>query len=127
MLNPRIVRYGTGNLGITVNGIKVLLTVDGEGQCQAAEALATAIVALGPEGGRQVERRPAPASVAESQVVRRKRFVVGQRVWCTVYACRGWKTVTEVHKDGRIKIDGGRVWCPLHNFEENCPSWQVGS
>lgn len=122
----RIVRYGTGNLGITVNGIKVLLTVHDDEQREAAELLATAIAGLGPEGVKAIAPSQATA-VVERQVVRVKRFTVGQRVWCTVHAVRGWKTVTEVHKDGRIKIDGGRVWCPLHNFEDRCPSWQTES
>lgn len=126
MLNTRIVRYGTGNLGITVNGIRVLLTVSGDEQSQTAEALATAIAALGPEGVPAIVLPEAPVAV-ERPAPRAKRFVVGQRVWCTVHAVRGWKTVIDVHKDGRIKIDGCRSWCPLHNFEEAPPAWQVGA
>lgn len=126
-MDKRITVYGTGNIGVTVNGIKVMLSVDSAEQATVANALAEAIAALGPEGIRPVERR-VMVPREDVNVAPPKRFEVGQTVWCTVSAVRGWKTVTEVNpKDGRIKIDGGRVWCPLHNFEVEQPEWQRAS
>jgi len=126
-MDKRITVYGTGNIGVTVNVIKVLLSVNSAEQASVATALAQAIAALGPEGIKPVE--PCIVSPREEAPIKpRKRFEVGQSVWCTVSAIRGWKTVTEVNpKDGRIKIDGGRVWCPLHNFEFAQPEWQRAS
>jgi hypothetical protein len=118
----RITKYVTGNLGIVVNGVRVLLTVSAE-QADTAAALAEAIAAIGPEGIEPIAK-PAPTPAVRERPKAAKRFDVGQDVWCTVTAIRGWKTVTAVHADGRIKIDGGRVWCPLHNFEAAPPAWQ---
>lgn len=126
-MDKRITVYGTGNIGVTVNGIKILLSVNSAEQASVAAALAEAIAALGPEGIKPVEPRIVPAR-EDAPIKPRKRFDVGQSVWCTVSAIRGWKTVTEVNpKDGRIKIDGGRSWCPLHNFEIAQPEWQRAS
>lgn len=126
-MDKRITVYGTGNIGVTVNGIKILLSVNSVEQSSVAAALAEAIAAIGPEGIKPVEPSIVPAS-EDASIKSCKRFKVGQSVWCTVSAIRGWKTVTEVNpKDGRIKIDGGRVWCPLHNFEVAQPEWQRAS
>jgi hypothetical protein len=122
-MNARITRYGSGNLGLVVNGIRILLTVS-DGQAEAAAALAESIAALGPEGIAKVELPVAPAP-PQWPAPERRQFSLGQSVWCTVHAVKGWRTVTAINpKDGRIKIDGGRVWCPLHNFEVEQPSWQ---
>jgi hypothetical protein len=43
---------------------------------------------------------------------------VGSLVFCTVYAIRGWYTVTAVReRDGYIKVAGFNTWNPPHNFE----------
>ena len=121
----RVTKYGTGNLGVVVNGIRILLTV-ADDQAETAAKLAEAIAALGPEGIASVTPQT-PTATPERPAAPPKRFAVGQPVWCTVSAIRGWMTVTAVHADGRIKVNGGRVWCPLHNFEAERPSWQAAS
>lgn len=54
---------------------------------------------------------------------------VGDRVFCTVSACRGWSTVTAVkgaRRDLRIKTDAaGRTWGYAHNFTFCPPAWMV--
>lgn len=47
-------------------------------------------------------------------------FVVGDKVYCTVYGARGWHTVLAVRpRDGYIQIDGVRPWCPPYNFTKD--------
>lgn len=54
---------------------------------------------------------------------------VGDRVFCTVSACRGWSTVTEVkgiRRELRIKTEAsGRTWGYAHNFTFCPPEWMV--
>lgn len=124
-MSERITRYSTGNLGMTVNGIRILLTVSAD-QEDAARLLADAIVAIGPEAIPATDQPLTPTEKPEPKRTT-KRFVVGQSVWCNVTAIRKWMIVTAVHADGRIKVDGGRSWCPLHNFNESVPDWQKGN
>lgn len=42
---------------------------------------------------------------------------VGDAVYCTVDAVRGWYHVTAIReRDGYIKITGFNTWNPPHNF-----------
>lgn len=54
---------------------------------------------------------------------------VGDKVYCTVTACRGWMTVTAVRYDHRhvdVKTDRfGRGWGYGHNFTFNPPAWMT--
>jgi hypothetical protein len=54
---------------------------------------------------------------------------VGDKVFCTVTAIRGWMTVTAVRYDHRhvdIKTDSfGRGWGYGHNFTFNPPAWMT--
>jgi hypothetical protein len=56
---------------------------------------------------------------------------VGERIYCTVSACKGWMAITEVkgHGDGlRIKTDVfGRSWGYGHNFTRKPPDWMLKS
>jgi hypothetical protein len=41
----------------------------------------------------------------------------GTKIFCTVYAVRGWYTVVAIRpRDGYIKISGFNTWNPPHNF-----------
>lgn len=116
---------GARSFGITVNGLRVLVTAD-EGQHDAGAALASAIAALGPKTIAPETGAPAPTMPTEPAIVapKRREFRVGQRIWCNVHASRGFVTVTEVGSDrrrGYIKISGYRAWCPTHNFDEQAP------
>lgn len=52
---------------------------------------------------------------------------IGDRVYCTVSACRGWSIVTAVKgagRDVRLKTDAtGRTWGYPHNFTYCPPTW----
>lgn len=54
---------------------------------------------------------------------------VGDKVYCTVSACRGWMTVTAIRYDHHhvdIKTDVfGRGWGYGHNFTFNPPAWMT--
>ena len=44
---------------------------------------------------------------------------IGDKVYCTVFAVRGWYRVTAIRpRDGYIKIDGFNTWNPPHNFNQ---------
>ncbi len=54
---------------------------------------------------------------------------VGEQVYCTVSACRGWMAVTAIkgdRSDLRIKTDAfGNSWGYGNNFTRNPPAWMV--
>lgn len=42
----------------------------------------------------------------------------GDKVYCTVFAVRGWYTVEAIRpRDGYIKVTAYRTWNPHYNFE----------
>jgi hypothetical protein len=42
---------------------------------------------------------------------------IGTMVYCTVYNVQGWYALTAVRpRDGYIRIEGYRPWCPPYNF-----------
>ena len=46
-----------------------------------------------------------------------RRLAPGTLVYCTVRAVRGWYRLVAVRpRDGYIRIEGYRPWCPPHNF-----------
>jgi hypothetical protein len=128
----RIARYAqlpTGGhcLGITVRGVRVLVTPPTGDDQDEAEAVAAAIAAIGPEQvvkleQLQPEMPPAPLVPPRNHA---RNFKVGQRVWCNVHNCEGWHTVTEVgtgRHSSRIKVASWRTWCPSINFDETAPA-----
>ena len=128
-MSTRIARYmetatGAQCLGLSVRGVRVLLTpADSDGQA-AAETLALAIAALGPEVADPPPSAQTIPIAAPAPVARGRRYEVGDRVWCTVRGAEGWCTVTEVgvgRNQGRIKITGERMWCPASNFRPDAP------
>jgi len=124
----RVARYavqgdGSRSFGVTVRGLRVLVTAS-DGSHVEAEELAETIAALGPEC---VTEAPALAPAPEPPPVRKaaQRFVVGQAVWCKVHGAQGWYTVTEVgsgRNAGRIRVREYRGWCPAHNFDAEVAS-----
>lgn len=51
-----------------------------------------------------------------------RKLSPGTRIWCTVRQCAGWYTVTEVrHRDGYIRVEGFRPFCPPCNFNLKGP------
>jgi hypothetical protein len=125
---------GARCLGLTVNGIRVLLTPENEAQQPDTEALAVAISALGPELAPLVpEPEPMPVIPTKSTFVPAEKFTSGQRVWCKVHGAEGYYIVTQVgdgRNHGRIKVSGElikrageRMWCPAGNFSAKGPEW----
>lgn len=107
---------GTRSYGLTVRGIRVLVTAD-EDRSAEGLALAEAIAELGPENAPVGE--PAAEPEKEEQRASTREFRAGERVYCTVHGSEGECTVVEVgagRNRGRIKIRGYRPWCPAHNF-----------
>jgi len=111
---------GSRNFGVTLRGLKVLITAD-EGQHDEARALAEQIAAMGPA---EVSAPPVvvPQTMEPPEPARRERpaFSVGQRVRCNVHGAEGECTIVEVgsgRNRGRVKITGERMWCPSGNFD----------
>ena len=60
----------------------------------------------------------------------KKPFEVGERVFCTVTAIRGWCHVVAVKgpwNDQRIKTDIHNGWGYAHNFTRTPAAWEVQS
>ena len=120
-MSDRITRYmqragGGRNVGLTVNGVKVMVEPSNEGEQAAAEALAERIAALGPADGPVPAEAPR-AAPAEPLAV--EPFRVGEGVWCKVRGAEGWSTVMEVRfvrSFQQIRISGYGSWCPAYNF-----------
>ena len=52
-------------------------------------------------------------------------LTIGTPVYCTVYAVRGWYSVTAIRpRDGYIKVDAFNTWNPPHNFTLTRPEGQ---
>lgn len=76
------------------------------------------------------QEKPVPAPGSFFNLRDDPRMVqVGDRVYCTVHACRGWMTVTAVRYDHRhvdVKTDSfGRSWGYGHNFTFAPPEWML--
>lgn len=51
-----------------------------------------------------------------------RKLQPGTRVYCTVRQCAGWCTLVEVRqRDGYIRIQGYKPFCPPHNFTLTAP------
>ena len=124
MPSDRITRFAetsTGRaVGLSVNGIRVLVTPDGREQQDAADALAAAIANLGPAAAPPAPPQPTVVEPLPERSPIPEPFRVGERVWCHVVGARRYYDVVEVgagRNHGRIKISGERAWCPASNFE----------
>jgi len=109
---------GSRSYGITVNGVRVLVTCEAGKHVQGL-ALANQIADLGPEGIEPVAP-PSKLEEPKAYVQKRRDFAVGDRVWCNVHGAEGECTVTAVgdgRNAGRVKITGERCWCPISNFD----------
>jgi len=112
---------GSRSFGLTVNGIKILLTA-AEGQHDAGHELANKIARTFIPAARTTDRAETPKPVAETPAYKPKRrdFVVGQRVWCNVHGAQGECTITAIgdgRNAGRVKITNERGWCHIGNFD----------
>jgi hypothetical protein len=109
---------GSRSYGLTVRGIKVLITAD-ETQHESASILASAIAGLWPADIVEPTCTPKSEPKTTPVVTPRREFVVGQTVWCRVHGSQGLCKITEIgagRNYGRVKISGVRGWCPDSNF-----------
>ena len=117
----RITRFmknpdGGRALSLYLHGVLISIRPFSEEQQTQANAIAEQIAALGPEGLAIVEPPPLPPETTAPAV--RRRWAVGEIVWCTVTGAPGLHKVLAVRpSDGYVKVDGVRSWCPPYNFK----------
>ncbi len=57
-----------------------------------------------------------------------KELKVGDRVFCTVSALKGWVIVVDIKGSGdklRVRTDATSGWGYGHNFTKNPPEWMT--
>lgn len=125
-MTERITRYMENGAGgrtfeLRLNGVRVCVVADFKDQVSQAEANAQLIADLGPENLPSTPTRQVsyvPPVTATDKPVTRKRWTVGDRVRCNVFGAQADHTVLDVRpRDGYIKINGSRSWCPPYNFD----------
>jgi hypothetical protein len=90
-------------------------------------------IAYEPKWTPDVEPAPQKGVLGYWNLTQDPSFVkVGDRVYCTVFACRGWDEVTAVkgaRNDLRIKtlMNCPRKWAYAHNFTHEPPPWMLRS